>query len=159
MDENSVMLRLKRVRSKVSDAPSTISIPHPQPSESAFKHSQYSQKNTFFAIIREFKKSWPLQSSGKGTQQRFQMSAAIPNGYSLIFWIRRIFWNVIFFVNLILWLYSICFCKSIRCGYERSGLRQSSNFSYIKLQLDIFNLGWKEQFHIVIFLGWERNII
>ena len=114
-------------------------------------------KSRFGTVLHFDKKSWPLQSSGKGTQQRFQMSAAIPNGYSLIFWIRRIFWNVIFLVNLILWLYSIYFCKSIRCGYERSGLRQSSNFSYIKLQLDIFNLGWKELFHIVNFFSLGRK--
>ena len=109
-----------------------------------FKVFNFEAKLHFHNFTKKYWKSWPLQSSGKGTQQRFQMSAAISNGYRLIFWIRRIFWNVIFLVNLILWLYSIYFSKSIRCGYERSGLRQSSNFSYIKLQLDIFNLGWKE---------------
>ena len=56
MDENSVMLRLERVRSKVSDAPSTISIAHPQAFESAFKHTPYSQKTTFFDVFQKFKK-------------------------------------------------------------------------------------------------------
>ena len=55
LDKNSIMLRLKRVRSKVSDAPSTISIPHPQPSESAFKHSQYSQKTRFLLLFENSK--------------------------------------------------------------------------------------------------------
>ena len=50
------MLRLKRVRSKVSDAPSTISIAHPQAFESAFKHTPYSQKKTFFDVFQKFKK-------------------------------------------------------------------------------------------------------
>ena len=50
------MLRLKKVRSKVSDAPSTISIPHPQPSESAFKHPQYSQKTRFLLLFENSKK-------------------------------------------------------------------------------------------------------
>ena len=56
MDENSVMLRLERVRSKVSDAPSTISIAHPQAFESAFKHTPYSQKTRFFDVFQKFKK-------------------------------------------------------------------------------------------------------
>ena len=50
------MLCLKRVRSKVSDAPSTISIPHPQPSESAFKHTLHSQKTRFSMFFQKFKK-------------------------------------------------------------------------------------------------------
>ena len=55
-DANPTILRLQRAMSKVSDAPSTISIPHPQASESAFKHTQYSQKICFFDVFRKFKK-------------------------------------------------------------------------------------------------------
>ena len=52
---NLTMTCLKRVRSKVSNAPSTISIPHPQASESAFKHTQYSQKARFLLFFENSK--------------------------------------------------------------------------------------------------------
>ena len=49
------MLRLERVRSKLSDAPSTISIAHPQAFESAFKHTPYSQKTRFLKFSKNSK--------------------------------------------------------------------------------------------------------
>ena len=53
--ENPTIMRSKRVRSKVSNAPSTISIPHPQASESAFKHTPHSQKTRFLLFFENSK--------------------------------------------------------------------------------------------------------
>ena len=66
LDANPIVSRVKRVRSQVSSALSTISMPHSQASESAFKYTQYSQRTRFLLFFENSKNyskttvSWKL---------------------------------------------------------------------------------------------------